>query len=123
MKIIEAIDKINSLKPNSYTQAEKIKWLSNLDCAIKKEILEHYVENEHNDFKGYTENISTDTELLVPNPYDDIYIKYLEAQIDYYNGEYARYNNAIATYNTIYSMYRNFYNSTHTAYSVKFTYF
>ena len=40
MTIIEAIHRINTVKPNSYDQALKIKWLSTLDGIIKKEIID-----------------------------------------------------------------------------------
>ena len=93
MTIIEAINHIDSLKPNSYTQADKIIWLSNLDGIIKNEIIDTHEGSENVTFDGYNAETALDTVLLVPAPYDDVYIKWLEAQIDYANGETNRYNN------------------------------
>ena len=113
MTIIEAIDSINSLKPNSFTQEDKIKWLSTLDGIIKKEIIDTHEGAEGVEFNGYDENTPLDTVLLVPPPYDDIYLKWLEAKIDYINGDTARYNNSMIMYNTAYSAFQRYYNRTH----------
>lgn len=113
MTIIEAINRIDTIKPNSYTQAEKVRWLSNLDGIIKRKIIDTHEGGEAIVFEGYTESTPLTTELLVPFPYDDIYLKWLETWIDYYNGEYARYNNSVEMYNKAYSEFARHYNRTH----------
>lgn len=40
MTIIEAIQAVDSLKPNNYSELEKIQWLSELDGTIKAEIID-----------------------------------------------------------------------------------
>lgn len=40
MTIIEAIQKTDELKPNGYTQSQKIEWLSKLDGIIKRGIID-----------------------------------------------------------------------------------
>jgi hypothetical protein len=110
MTIIEAINKIDVLKPNNYTQSEKVKWLSNLDGIIKSEIIDTHEGGAAVVFNGYTDNTPIDTVLLVPAPYDDLYIKWLEAQIDYTNAEYGKYNNSVMAYNTAYSAFERYYN-------------
>lgn len=113
MTIIEAINKIDSLKPNTYTQEDKIEWLSNLDGIIKKELIDTHEGSESVTFNGYEADTALDTVLLVPAPYDDVYIKWLEAQIDYVNGDTQRYENSMIAYNTVYSTFQRFYNRTH----------
>lgn len=113
MTIIEAINRIDSLKPNNYTQEDKIAWLSNLDGIIKTEIIDTHEGSENISFNGYDVDTALDTVLLVPSPYDSIYLKWLEAQIDYTNGENARYNNSKTMYNTTYSAFWKYYNRTH----------
>lgn len=113
MTIIEAINKIDALKPNGYKQADKIKWLSNLDWAVKAEVIDTHEGGENVTFNGYDVNSPLDTVLLVPDLHDDVYIKWLEAQIDYTNGEYGKYNNSITMFNTAYSDYQRYYNRTH----------
>lgn len=112
MKVIEAINHIDAVKPNAYSQDVKIKWLSTLDGIIKKEIIDTHEGGEGVSFTGYTAT-SLMTEMLVPAPYDDIYIKWLEAQIDYANGEFKRYNNTKNMYNNAYLAYAAAYNREH----------
>ena len=123
MKILEAITKIDTLKPNSYTQDEKIKWLSTLDGIIKSEIIDTHEDGEDIVFNGYESDTSLDTVLLVPSPYCDVYIRYLEAQIDYANAEYGKYNNSMAMYNSAYSSFERYYNRTHMPKGKKFKFF
>lgn len=112
MTIIEAIGNINNLKPNGFSQPQKIKWLSTLDGMIKKHIIDTHEGGETVEFTEYTAD-SINTELLVPAPFDGIYMRWLEAQMDYANGEYRKYNNAIITFNTEYEAYAKYYNRVH----------
>ena len=112
MKLREAIDRIDSLKHNTYTVAEKVEWLSLLDGIIKDQIIDTHEGGEDVVFEGYTDN-DMKKELLVAAPYDVLYIRWLEAQIDYYNGEIARYNNSMQMYQAAYDTYQRHYNRTH----------
>ena len=123
MTITEAIRMIDAMKPNSYSDADKVAWLSKLDGAIKKEIIDTHEDGENIVFDGYNEYTPMDTELLVKAPYDDIYLYWLESRIDYYNGEYGRYNNTVTTYNAAYSAYERFYNRAHMPKGNKFKFF
>lgn len=122
MKVREAIDRIDSLKHNTYTYAEKVEWLSTLDGLIKDQIIDTHEDDEYVSFAGYTEE-DMDMELMVAAPYDVIYIRWLEAQIDYYNGEIARYNNSMMMYQTAYDTYQRYYNRTHMPKGQKMKYF
>lgn len=123
MTIMDALYRIDELKPNSYSQPEKIKWLSSLDGIIKSEIIDTHEGGENVVFNGYAEDAELTTPLLVPAPYDDIYLRWLESQIDYTNGEYGKYNNSIAMYNAAYAAYANHYNRTHMPKGKKFKFF
>lgn len=110
MKLKEAIEEINSLKSNQYSDADKIRWLSELDTTVKHELFDRYgIECS---FTGYTED-DCDTELLIPDPYKAAYIYWLESKIDYWNGEYARFNNSIVMYNTAYANYSGWFTANH----------
>ena len=123
MTITEAIRMIDAMKPNSYSDADKVAWLSKLDGAIKQEIIDTHEDGENIVFDGYNEDTPMDTELLVKAPYDEIYLYWLESRIDYYNGEYGRYNNTVTTYNAAYSAYERFYNRAHMPKGNKFKFF
>ena len=111
MTIIEAINQINHLKPNNYTQQEKIFWLSELDGAVKAEILDATEEGRGIAFSGYDDNSSLHTSLLIPPPYDEIYLFWLASRIDFWNSEYDLYNNSILMFNTAFKAYHDHYNS------------
>lgn len=144
MKLIDAINEVDDLKPNMYQLPEKIKWLSRLDKRIFEQILLTHVlseeekepflpEDEEEEegrvfwigippwrrrkpeklvFNGYTEE-DTDKELIVGEPYDELYVHWLEAQIDWNNMEYASFNNTNAMFESVYKAFRNAFNQTH----------
>lgn len=123
MTIMEAINHIDAVKPNGYSQVEKIKWLSTIDGMVKAEIIDTHEGGENVTFEGYDANTPLTQELLIPHPHDDVYIKWLEAQIDYANGEYGKYNNSITMYNSAYSAFERYYNRTHMPLGKKFKHF
>lgn len=122
MKIREAIDMIDDLKHNTYSEAVKIQWLSRLDSMIKRLIIDTHEGGGDTEFSGYS-STDIETELLVPAPFDEVYLRWLEAQIDYANGEYDKYNNAILMYQTAYDAYANYYNRNHMPLGKKLKYF
>ena len=170
MTIQEAITQVDTSLSNTYTQKEKIGWLSLLDQRVKtliidthegvnkreeieKYILNHkktheesvveymkvyevtreeaerkmvydeisykeakaHIEATRNDisFRGYDEKTELDRKLLVPAPFDEMYLRWLEAQIFYRYHEEDRYNNAMDVFNTLWAEYRNYYNRQH----------
>ena len=125
MTIAEAIAEVDNLKPNMYGTKDKIKWLSRLDARIYEEIVQTHERNtgeEEISFTPYTEN-DTDTELLAGVPYDEMYLRWMEAMIDFHNGEYGKYNNAVDMFNTSYEAFQSYYNRTHMPKGRKFKYF
>lgn len=123
MTLVEAISKIDNLKHNTFTHEDKVGWLSRLDELVKKEILDTHEDGGAEWFFGYDTDSDVETELLVPAPYDEMYLRWLEAQIDYGNGEYDRYNNSMEMFNTAYQGYANYYNRTHMPKGKPFRYF
>lgn len=122
MKINDAISRIDSLKHNTYSESDKVAWLSEVDWDVKKNVLDTHEGNEV-EFTGYDDNIDRNTELLIPAPYDKAYLLWMEAQIDYYNGEYDKYNNALEMFYAAYGEFKSNYNRTHMPKGKKFKYF
>lgn len=113
MTIAEVISKVDTLKPNTYTMEDKIGWLSTLDHRVKSQIIDAHECNEPIYFYGYDSLNDQETELLVPAPYDEMYLRWLEAMIDYHNSEDDRYNNAIILFNNAYEGYKKHFTRTH----------
>lgn len=112
MKLGEAILECDKLKPNQYETKDKIKWISDLDGIIKKDIIDTHEGWDAITYTPYDENTNMDTVLLATAPYDDMYVQYLFSKIDFYNSEMARYNNSILMFNNQYSDYAKYYNRT-----------
>ncbi len=123
MKIIEAISKIDDLKHNTYSQSDKIGWLSRLDSMVKRLIIDAHEGGDEITFAGYNNETDPETEMLIPAPFDEAYLRYLEAQIDYANGEIGKYNNSIQMYQACLNAYQNYYNRTHMPKGSKMRYF
>ena len=115
MKIGEAITTLDELKANTYTRQNKIMWLSRLDNMVTVNVLRHYVGNEEFEFTGYDENTDPETELLMPEPFAEAYIRYMSAQIDLHNADYEEYNNTVELFNDMYQQFKNWYNRNNTA--------
>lgn len=113
MTIIEAINHVDTVKPNIYGQTEKIKWLSDIDGMIKAEIIDTHEDGHDISFNGYNEATALTQQLLAPAPYDKLYIYYLEMKIDYANNEYGKYNNTLSMYNEAYKAFQRYYNGRH----------
>lgn len=146
MTIQECINRVDSVKPNQYSIEDKVRWLSYLDGSIIKEIIEKYeeppkpketqivftyvdetteetTEESTEDipevFTGYSPDSLTDA-LIVPFPYDELYVAYLKAKIDEENGETARYNNSAATFNGMLVDFQKAYHREHKPKAVPF---
>lgn len=121
MTVLDAIQRIDILKPNGYSQEQKVEWLSTLDGIVALEIINAYKGGELFVFEPY-DNQNLTRELLIPAPYDKVYGYWLEAQIDYTSGETRRYQNSMTMYNEAYKDYARYYNRTHMPIGKKFTF-
>ena len=121
MTIAHAIARFDTLYPNEFPYAEKLRWLSVLDGQIFRDVLSVCPENAGRTFDGYALTADKKTELLVPFPYDDLYIKYLAAQCDKIHADVARYANSAAVFNAAYSEFAAHYNRTHPAKKRRFS--
>lgn len=111
MKISEAISKANESVSNTLDRRIFIDWLSRLDWQIKTEVLDNYTDEI--EYNGYGDDTDENTELMVAPPYDELYIRYLEAQIHRYYEEINKYNNCIVEFNAIYRKFKAQYARTH----------
>jgi len=112
MTVNEIIANVDLKEPNSYSSAEKLRWLSALDGKIFEEVLKTH---EGLEADASPEPYSTgEEELLIPFPYGEgVYTHYLIAMIAAANAETARYNQQIAMYNAEYSQWWNAWHAAH----------
>lgn len=123
MTILEAITRADSLRHNTFTQAEKIGWLAQVDGQLFRDLVQTHEQEQTGPMGCYDEQTPMDQQLLAPSPYDELYLHYLFAQMDYYHGEYDRYNRSMGMYQAVLSAFTNFYNRTHRPTGHRFRYF
>ena len=113
MTIREAISRLDALIFNTYTNDDKVRWLSCLDMTVKQQIIDTHEGGQNIVFEGYTPQTPETTVLLAPAPFDEVYLRWMEAQIHYHNGEFDKYNAAIIMYNAAFDSYASSYNKLH----------
>lgn len=164
MKVIEAINAADRLKPNMYTLPDKIKWLSRLERRIFNEVFlthelsdeemrpflpedegeegdsrpeddpnfvpglpgpeqsaEHALDLEPGFFRKPRPKLvleplndgDGDKDLIVGEPWDEMYVHWLSAQIDWYNMETDGFNNSNAMFESVYQDYKRWFNRNH----------
>ena len=96
----EAMDWVDGKKHNVYSEADKLHWLTRAE-AMAGQLAERF------GMVPAVLSLTPETELSIPAPWDQIYLRWLEAQIDYANQEYLKYNNAMAVFNALWSEYAN----------------
>jgi hypothetical protein len=100
----EIITTLDYLYPNTYEYMDKVTWIDTLERRIEEEII-----------KTHEPEVSKeDEQLWAYEPYTDLYIYYMEAQIDKNNNEFDKYNNHMALFNNAYAVVLNH----HVTYSV-----
>ena len=99
MTIREAIALVDEKKHNVYTREEKIRWLSEQDGEVWA-FLGSFEEFE-GPFRGYSDEDFPDGKLLLPLPFDRLYLHWLESRIDYANQEYTKFNHAMALHRAV----------------------
>ena len=113
MTIADAIRRVYALYFNTFSQGEKVAWLSKLDGLIWEQIIRTHAGGGEAAFAGYGPDTDPDTGLLVPPPYDEMYIPWLQAQMELALRETEGYNASILTFNAEFEAFEKQYNRTH----------
>lgn len=140
MRIQEALDRIDMMRPNMMKKEFKVAALSELDGRIWSEIIKNHEDglprpltpaeqiyflppeergtetepdDQPEDFPGYTMETDPGTELLAPFPYDEIYLYWLASKVDFQNLEMDKYNNDRILFNTAWNDLGDWYTRTH----------
>lgn len=110
MTISEAITQLQAVKENQYDDETLVRWISDLEGTLYEDIVKNHEGSEDIAHGRYSVDTDMDTVLMVPEPYSDIYIKYLMAQVDYHNAEMQRYTNSMIMYNVALDAFAGWYN-------------
>ena len=93
MKIERLVGLLAELTPHAYSDSVVLMWLSQCENSILTDVF-LVAPSETAEYEEVTEE-----ELLVPHPYDKLYLPYLQAQVAHANQEYDLYANLMALYN------------------------
>lgn len=91
------------LHPDSFDDALKAAWISELDGKISTETM------HKTDFSPYQFPEDGDKELLAKSPYDNIYELYIIAMSAFFSGEMASYSSSAILFEQAYSEFRKNY--------------
>lgn len=98
MTIGEAVGRVMHDRPSEANESELRMWLWQLDLRFWHEQVLRHEGGDAVEEPAYDAETPADTVLLIPSPYDEVYIHHLYACIDYRLGEMDRYNNDAIMY-------------------------
>lgn len=108
MTVNDAIRWVDEKKHNVYSVEDKLRWLTEIESMVL-ELAGRFGG------KPDTRPLTMETVLTAQTPYDQLYLRWLEGQIDFAGQEYLKFNNTMAVFNTLWAEYANFFCRTHFA--------
>ena len=86
----EALERVDALLHNAYSQEEKLAWLGQVESRVSALMGKPFSP------------LGRQSLLLAGEPHSAMYLHWLESRIHYHNGEYDRYNNAASLFNGLF---------------------
>ena len=111
MKLTKAIQGFRDLCPNPYPTEQLIAWISELDGMALLDIFQTRVGNPAENWQPYTPD-DMDKELLIPAPYEGVYMDWLKSKTDYWQDE-SNYSNSSKVFNNGYMSFGDYWRRTH----------
>lgn len=111
MKLGKAIEMFRLLCPNPRTDAELVGWIAELDGMVIRDIFEAREGNPAVGWEPYTGE-DMDRLLLIPAPYDSVYMDWLKSKVDYWQEE-SGYSNSYKAFNNSYMSFGDYWRRTH----------
>lgn len=114
MTIQAAIDRIDEMVPNMFSDQQKVAWLSEVDGYVFREIfLTHEGMPPGIVFEGYDQDTEMSTALMVHEPYHGIYEHYLAAKMAEKNREMGEYAKEMTAFNSAWQTFADYYGRKH----------
>ena len=129
MTVAALIEQYNTERPNNIEDALKVTWLRKCEQMIFNEITDSHTHDplghtalslsvqgstlyiqEAGQYEDHIAGFDLDTELVVPEPYDGVYMFYLDQRIALNQNDTRRYNAAATQYNNALLQYQQYYN-------------
>lgn len=117
MKVVGMIEQYNLERPNSVEDNVKKDFLRKCEANLIDNVILLYDPNEGErtpeEWQEHLDEFDYDTNLLCEEPYDDIYLYYLDQRIALNNNDKSRYNNAVRLYDNMLLAFKQKYNREH----------
>ena len=107
MTVQAALNYLDEVKPNAFSQGVKLDWLSEIEGKIALEIHLETPESLEDWLPYAAADLSE--ELQVGVPYTGVYTWWLQAQADLANGEYDKAQNTMTLFNNAWAEYLRWY--------------
>lgn len=107
----QALTRIDAICPNAWDETAKLLWLNECESMIQTRILGTAPEQ----CITYDADTDRSTKLLVPAPFDRLYVYYVIAMCDYAARETAHYTDSMMLFNAALDEYAKWYQRTNGA--------
>ena len=107
----QALTRIDAICPNAWDETAKLLWLNECESMIQTRILGTAPEQ----CITYDADTDRSTKLLVPTPFDRLYVYYVIAMCDYAAHETAHYADSMMLFNAALDEYAKWYQRTNGA--------
>lgn len=129
MTVADILQRYNTDRPNQVDDQRKINWIRDVEWQVIREVIGTH-DGPHEDIDNWRmdgttlyiddtaeedrfDDFGENTELLIPEPYTNVYYWYIDQQIALVNNDTRRYNTAMTMFNNAYLTYQQWYNRTH----------
>ena len=117
MTVAGMIEQYNMERPNSVEDSVKRDFLKKCEANILDSVILLYEpgvgERTFEEWVDWLDNFNYDTELILKEPYDDVYLYWLDQRICLNNNDKARYNVASRLFDNIFLSFKQKYNREH----------
>ena len=117
MTAVGMIEQYNMERPNSVEDTVKKDFLRKCEANIIDNVILLYEPKEgertQEEWEEYLDTFDYDSELILQEPYDDLYMHYLDQRIAFNNNDTKRYNASSRLFDNALLEYKQKYNREH----------
>lgn len=106
MTVNEAIAKVKDRKPNAYSDESLNDFLNDCEAMVQRELMLTAPE----EIIQYAWPEDREKELILPRPYDELYVVYMIMKIQFIQEEFGAYNNSKLMFDSLYQDAQGYYN-------------
>ena len=106
MTVNEVLARVKDRKPNAYSDESLVDRLNDCEAMVQRELLLTVPD----EIIQYNFPDDRDKELILPRPYEELYVTYIIMKIQFDQEEYTAYNNSQLMFTAQYQDAQGYYN-------------